>query len=164
MAYLDTPELPDPKSLPQMLVGAASPLWAYFGAATAGGVAFWWMTQWARPANLEALFSKAAAAAEPVVAPVLEAAEAVAELPPVVAEVLPALAEEPVVEAAPEPEPVAAPEPALDAAPEAPPVAPEPYTWEEPAATMGLEPEAASEAEPAPKPRVRKGATPSLPE
>ena len=37
MAYLDTPELPEPKAFPQVMVGAASPLWVYFGAAAAGG-------------------------------------------------------------------------------------------------------------------------------
>lgn len=161
MAYLDTPELPEPKTLPQVMVGAASPLWIYFGAAAAGGVAFWWMTHWARPTNLEALFAKAVV--EPLAQPVLEAAEAVAELPPVVAEILPAVQPEPAVEAAPEP----APEPVLQATPEPEPaaqVAPEPYTWDDPAPPMGFEPEGSPEPASPSKPRVRKAATPTLPE
>jgi predicted flap endonuclease-1-like 5' DNA nuclease len=39
-------------------LGAVSPLWAIYGAAATGGVAFWWMSQWTqkwgRPVNLEA--------------------------------------------------------------------------------------------------------------
>jgi hypothetical protein len=159
MAYLETPDAPQPRALPQYLVGAASPLWAYFGAAAAGGVAFWWMTRWARPVNLEALF---AAAAAPVAEPVLEAVEAVAELPPVIAELLPPepapipvaeaepdLAAEsdapaepaPILEAAPEPVIEAAAEPVIEATPEPAPVV-----------------EAAAEPAPLPKPRVRKSA------
>lgn len=61
MTYLDTPQPAQPRLGPQLLWGAASPLWGYFGAATAGGVAFWWMTRWARPANLEALLHQAPA-------------------------------------------------------------------------------------------------------
>jgi hypothetical protein len=171
-AYLDTPELPDPKVLPQVMVGAASPLWVYFGAAAAGGVAFWWMTQWARPTNLEALFATADAVAAPLAQPVLETAEAVAELPVLAAETL--AAPEPVVEVAPEPTPAIEPTPAMEAAPEpaATPVeatpeaaaapAAETYAWSEPEVTQGFEPEAAPE--PQPKPRVRKAAPPTLPE
>ncbi|RAK62319.1 hypothetical protein [Phenylobacterium kunshanense] len=101
---------------PQLLVGVASPLWSYFGAAASAGVAYWWMTRWARPANLEALFGgralapdmvidTVAAELEPVggesapISPVLEAlADDVVEPPPApVAEVLP---EEPPAEVA----------------------------------------------------------------
>src|SRR5262249_6963798 len=35
-------------------IGAASPLWAAFGAAAGAGVAYWWMTQWTRMANAKA--------------------------------------------------------------------------------------------------------------
>ena len=31
---------------PQMMIGAASPLWGYFAGAALTGVAFWWMTRW----------------------------------------------------------------------------------------------------------------------
>ncbi|TAL28814.1 MAG: hypothetical protein EPN98_22240 [Phenylobacterium sp.] len=57
MATFDLPELPESRVSPQLMLGAASPLWAYFGAAAAGGVAFWWMTRWTRPVNLEAMFA-----------------------------------------------------------------------------------------------------------
>src|SRR5687768_9181458 len=56
MATFDLPELPETRLSPQLMVGVASPLWAYFGAAAAGGVAYWWMTRWTQPVNLEALF------------------------------------------------------------------------------------------------------------
>lgn len=133
MADVETPPAPEPRALPQVMMGAASPLWAYFGAAAAGGLAYWWMTRWTRSVNLEAMLAPATAALEPLI----EAVEAIAELP---YEAVEALAEaepgpielEPVAEAFPtlaaasdapaeaatvaEPEPVAAPEPVVEAA------------------------------------------------
>jgi hypothetical protein len=44
------------------MIGAASPLWAYFAGAAMTGVAFWWTSRWMRPEALEA-------AAEAVAAP-----------------------------------------------------------------------------------------------
>jgi len=41
-------------------IGAASPLWLAFGAATSAGVAWWWMTRWAKRANLEAVLEEVA--------------------------------------------------------------------------------------------------------
>jgi predicted flap endonuclease-1-like 5' DNA nuclease len=35
-------------------IGLMSPLWVAFGAAASAGVAWWWMTRWAKPVNLEA--------------------------------------------------------------------------------------------------------------
>jgi len=35
--------------------GVASPLWAMYGAAAGAGLAYWWMTSWARAVNVEAL-------------------------------------------------------------------------------------------------------------
>jgi predicted flap endonuclease-1-like 5' DNA nuclease len=64
-------------------VGAVSPLWAVFGAAASVGVAFWWMSQWTRAVNFEALGAvKLVVAPEPV-APVEIVAEplAAAEAP-----------------------------------------------------------------------------------
>lgn len=62
MAILsETPELPKAAVSPQALVGAASPLWAYFGGAAATGLAWWWMTRFT-PQNLEAMFETAAVA------------------------------------------------------------------------------------------------------
>ena len=100
-------------------VGMSSPLWMAFGAATSAGVAFWWMTRWAKATNLEALTPLPVANA--VKAP---AARLVIELlapepaPVAVEPPAPVIEAEPVV-AAPEPapEPPAAPEPKLKAAP-----------------------------------------------
>jgi len=68
--------------------GVASPLWAMYGAAAGAGLAYWWMTSWARAVNVEALASfsmKPAAKAKPV--------ELVAEPgPAVIAEAAPTLA------------------------------------------------------------------------
>jgi hypothetical protein len=168
MASFDLPETPQPRVSPALMVGAASPLWSYFAAATAGGVAYWWMTQWARPVNLEAMFGRART--QPVVAPafepVVEAAEAVAETvveaqaavtAPVLDEAPLAVGGEaapisPALEAAFEPEPALEPEPEVMFA-----VAPEPVI-DEPA------PVATTTAEEAmPKPRAKKAAPP-LPE
>jgi hypothetical protein len=83
MATFELPELPAPAVSPSMVLGAASPLWGYFGAATAGGLAWWWMAQLARPMNLEAWFARSAALPEPVevlLEPVVEAAESAAEM------------------------------------------------------------------------------------
>jgi hypothetical protein len=85
MAYLDQPETAPPPVSPQLLVGAASPLWSYFGAAAAGGVAFWWMTRWTQPVNLEALFDAATRAMRSgpqLTLKGLETAEAVVEAAP----------------------------------------------------------------------------------
>lgn len=144
MADVETPQVLEPRALPQVMVGAASPLWAYFGVAAAGGLAYWWMTRWARPVNLEAMFARSAPAAEPAI----EAAETVAELPfeaveavveaeaavvepePVVeipAELAAAsdapgdaveTAAEPVLQLVPEPEPVVEAAPPVEAAPQ----------------------------------------------
>jgi hypothetical protein len=35
-------------------IGAASPLWLAFAGATGAGLAYWWISRWMRPANLEA--------------------------------------------------------------------------------------------------------------
>jgi hypothetical protein len=71
----------------QLPLGMASPLWLPFAAVTSAGLAFWWMTRWARPANLEAMLEAFAPPATfpviaepepPTVEPLLDAAEAVA--------------------------------------------------------------------------------------
>src|SRR6185437_1176950 len=115
-----------PESLLNLPVGLASPLWGLFAGAAMTGAAWWWMTRWARPENLEAMFGAAlepeartfapavAAATEPEKAgPVAETvAEALTEAPlpaaPVGGEAAPI---SPVVEAlAPEPVPESAAE------------------------------------------------------
>jgi hypothetical protein len=42
-----------------MTIGAASPLWFLFAGAAATGAAYWWMSQWVKPVNLEALMGEA---------------------------------------------------------------------------------------------------------
>lgn len=120
-------------------IGAASPLWWAFAGVASAGVAYWWMTRWTRPMNLEAMIGPSIL--EPVLpepAPgmeltpkeealeeAIEEAAATYELAPeAVTEVLdaPVVEAEPFVEAAPEPvaevllepELVEAPEPVVD--------------------------------------------------
>ena len=124
MSYLDPSDTPQTRVGPALMMGAASPLWGYFGAAAASGLAFWWMTRWTRPVNLEAFFATAADAAEPMLEPLLETVEIVTE---VVAEepatlAAAALALEHAPQAAPESVERIAPEPPEDIA-AAPPVA-----------------------------------------
>ncbi|MEW5683845.1 MAG: hypothetical protein AB1942_02890 [Pseudomonadota bacterium] len=174
MATFDLPALPEPRVSTQFLVGAASPLWGYYGAAAAGGMTYWLMTRWTQVANLEALFGAVAKAPEAVAEPAETMVEAVTPMvglatvdaapEPVGGEAAPITA---LVEALiPEPEPEAAPvveaivEPVVEAAPEP---TPEPEaTPEEPpfvaAASLDAEPppEPVAVVEPLPKPRVRK--------
>ena len=42
----------------QAQLGMLSPLWVAFGAATGAGVAWWWLTHWATPINLEAVMAQ----------------------------------------------------------------------------------------------------------
>ena len=140
----ETPVLAKPNAMMRVPVGLASPLWGYFAGAAVSGTAWWLMTRWVRPQNLEAMFGKAA----PVEAPVEAAIETAVEVLP-----------EPVVEAVAEVEAVVLPEPVVEAAPE---TVVEPVV--EPAVEIVAEaaPEPVLEATPAmarPKPRVRK-ATP----
>jgi hypothetical protein len=66
-------------------LGAASPLWLAFGAAATVGAAWWWLTRWMRPSNLEAVTADAMPA-EPVVAPTAETVAVVEVAPSPVAE------------------------------------------------------------------------------
>jgi hypothetical protein len=110
----------DPQVMMRAPLGAMSPLWVLFAGAAVSGAAWWWMTRWARPANIEALFgaaeanletqtalvAKAVEEASTAIEPVVEAAaEAVAAAPalaePAIKEVLPAAGD--LIEAAPEP-------------------------------------------------------------
>jgi len=171
MASFELPDMPATRMSPQLLMGVSSPLWSYFGAAAAGGVAYWWMTRWTQPANLEAMFG--AARARPVLAlvppPVVKAAEVVAEATETVAEravetvedVVEAAPISPLAEASLEIEPVVEPEPAPESFAEAAAsplldAAPEPIL-EEPAPFLG---EPAPEA--APKARGKKAAVPPV--
>jgi predicted flap endonuclease-1-like 5' DNA nuclease len=44
----------DMQALWKLPIGAASPLWAAYATMASAGVAYWWMSQWMRPVNLEA--------------------------------------------------------------------------------------------------------------
>src|SRR5205814_567107 len=69
---------PDEEAAAMMRVplGAASPLWGLFMGAAATGAAFWWMSQWTKPKNLEAVFGAVSKPLSPELAPsaVVEAA------------------------------------------------------------------------------------------
>jgi hypothetical protein len=142
----------DPQRLIRVPIGAVSPLWGLFAGAAVSGAAWWWMTRWARPANLEAVFGSAEEAeteveteAEALAAPVADAVEAA----PAVAEA----AIEPVIEDTPPP-PVA--EALIEAAPEvvggeAAPISPVLEAVSPVAEAASVE--AAAEPKPAPKPK-----------
>jgi predicted flap endonuclease-1-like 5' DNA nuclease len=74
------PEIPkiDPEKGPNLLAGAASPLWLVFGGAAMAGATWWWWTaRWREAVNVEALMAPALAlkpepAAPPVIDPVTE--------------------------------------------------------------------------------------------
>lgn len=112
MAYPEPSEKTSAAATPALMMGAVSPLWTYFGAAAAGGLAFWWMTRWARPANLEALLGGSRPTPDPlpVLEPMGEAAEVAAES---MIKSMPDLTvTEPPEPVAAEPEPGVEPEPA----------------------------------------------------
>src|SRR4051794_1810383 len=80
-------------------VGMASPLWLAYGGVTAGALTWWWMSQWMKPMNLEAMswpkmpdlarlmdLPTEAAVEEVAPAPVLAAIEPMIEATEVVAE------------------------------------------------------------------------------
>lgn len=48
----ENPELQKSMAAP---IGAMSPLWWAFAGAASAGVAYWWMTRWAKPINIEAV-------------------------------------------------------------------------------------------------------------
>ena len=121
-------------------VGVASPLWVMFTGAATAGIAYWWMTRWLKPTNLEALYGEAAAA-ENLAAP--------EEVPPS-AETLEAAPAEAVVEAT---EAVADSESiGLATTDEVPPPAPNPeppILEAQPPAVAPAKPKAAKKASPA---------------
>lgn len=88
MSWLQSPngEQADAEKALRAPIGAASPLWWAFAATAGAGVAYWWMTRWARPINLEA---GGGAAPQPVTDPVLiEAAETYELAPEAIADVV----------------------------------------------------------------------------
>jgi len=56
----ETPTVAKPEAMLRVPVGLASPLWGLFAGAAATGAAWWWMTRWARPENLEAMLGATA--------------------------------------------------------------------------------------------------------
>jgi hypothetical protein len=99
-------------------IGAASPLWLAFAGAAGAGLAYWWISRWMRPANLEAWLSPPRTA--PPVPPAEPAPLAVVEpMAKAVGEAAPAPE---VIEAIPAPvaSDHAAPEPAGQATPAEP--------------------------------------------
>jgi hypothetical protein len=120
----ETPVFAKPDAMLRVPLGLSSPLWGFFAGAAVGGAAFWWMTRWARPHNLEAMFGEAASSERAVEAPV-EAVEPVVEAvveAEIVAFTAPdAMVEGAAPEAAAEPfEPILEPAPAVEAAAAAP--------------------------------------------
>jgi predicted flap endonuclease-1-like 5' DNA nuclease len=107
------PELPqiDPEKGPNLMAGAASPLWLMFGgAAMAGATWWWWSTRWREAVNVEALMTPALTATLPepvelapepaVAAPIDPVAEAPILAPVDLEAPTPIAAAEPVAEAA----------------------------------------------------------------
>jgi hypothetical protein len=84
-----------PDALLRVPVGMTSPLWGLFAGAAISGAAWWWMTRWTRPENLEAMFG--GAGLSPAVEP---------EAPAALETVAPEPVLEALVEAPPAPEPV----------------------------------------------------------
>ena len=73
----------EPGAALRLPLGAVSPFWSLYAGAAVSGMAWWWMTRWAQPQNLEALFGKMPAAApsapEPLLAAALEPAATAVE-------------------------------------------------------------------------------------
>ena len=68
------PEIPkiDPEKGPNLLAGAASPLWLMFGGAAMAGATWWWWTaRWREAINVEALMAPDKAPAPEPTAPVV---------------------------------------------------------------------------------------------
>lgn len=112
------PEVPkiDPEKGPNLIAGAASPLWLMFGGAAAAGATWWWWSaRWREAVNVEALMATALT-------------PALAEIPPT---------PEPVelVQLAPEP----SFEPAIDPVTEAPVLAPVALETPEPVTAAATE-------------------------
>lgn len=66
-------------------IGAASPLWWAFAGAAGAGVAYWWLTHWAKPLNLEAAAAAPAVVDDPVL---IEAAETYELIPEAIEDVV----------------------------------------------------------------------------
>lgn len=113
------PESFDSNKAISLSLGMASPLWLAFAGAAMAGSAFWWMSRWTRPDNLEAMLELPATPPNPVPVPdvVLEAVEPVAEAAVVAATAVETAVEVATQEAAALVEGLADVDPVVDAAP-----------------------------------------------
>ncbi len=78
------PEVPkiDPEKGPNLMAGAASPLWLMFGgAAMAGATWWWWSARWREAVNVEALLAPTLTGAVPAPEPAAPAPEPVIKAP-----------------------------------------------------------------------------------
>lgn len=97
----ERPTLPKIENPVAFAVGASSPLWFLFAGAAASGAAYWWLSQWSKPVNLEAEWASKADESPKPEAPL--ALPEVAPAPPEPAE--PFVAAAGIVEAEPTSEP-----------------------------------------------------------
>lgn len=77
------PQLPDTfdaNKAVSLSLGLASPLWFAFAGAAVAGSAFWWMSRWTRPDNLEAMLELPTPALEPEAVVETAAAQPVAQI------------------------------------------------------------------------------------
>jgi predicted flap endonuclease-1-like 5' DNA nuclease len=92
------PEIPkiDPEKGPNLMAGAASPLWLMFGgAAVAGATWWWWSARWREAVNVEALMATALTPALAEIPPTPEPVELAPE--PVIEAVIDPVTEAPVL-------------------------------------------------------------------
>jgi len=152
--------LAKPEALPRVAVGLASPLWGLFAGAAVTGATWWWMTRWARPQNLEAMFAAAETFESAVeetptlAAPPIEAAETAEPVAEAAVETAIETPVEAAAEAAPELVAEPAPEPGLESVAEAAEPALEPEAVE-PLVVAGGAADEALEVSEAPKPKKK---------
>lgn len=80
---LEHPETLDTNKAIALSLGMTSPLWLAFTGAAVIGSTFWWMSRWAHPENLEALFDRPPLDGSAPVAPSAIAQNTVAVVSPV---------------------------------------------------------------------------------
>lgn len=111
------PESFDSNKAINLSLGMASPLWLAFAGAAMAGSAFWWMSRWTRPANLEAMLELPATPPTAVPDVVANAVEPIAEVAELAATAVETAVEVATEEAAALVEGLAEVDPVVDAAP-----------------------------------------------
>ena len=111
------PESFDSNKAINLSLGMASPLWLAFAGAAMAGSAFWWMSRWTRPANLEAMLELPATPPTAVPDVVANAVEPIAEVAELAATAVETAVEVATEEAAAFVEGLAEVDPVVDAAP-----------------------------------------------